>query len=156
MQKSLVGQLSFVSLNTDAASGYNSVNGVDSFTGDKTVCSGSSKRVVDTGTHLVYGEWYVERPRPTFGTDRVQQAQPFGLLVLPRLVSIRSIPGNARAKSLHFPQTLPRPDAPIKGVLIALIERQRRLEGRTQNLPSRLLFRVGVAVGREQAIHELE
>ena len=54
------------------------------------------------------------------------------------------------------PAPHPAPTPRSKAVLVALIDRQHRLERAAGNLPHRLVVAVGVAVGREQAIHELE
>jgi hypothetical protein len=54
---------------------------------------------VATGTQLVlWGDCL----RPFFGTHRVREAESFGLLGLPSLVSIGPIPGDGEADMLHF------------------------------------------------------
>ena len=56
--------------------------------------------------------------------------------------------------SSHSP--LPTPHSLPLAFAIALIESQRRLERGLGNLPDRLLFGVGVAMGDQKAVHELE
>ena len=40
--------------------------------------------------------------RPTFGAQRMQEAQTLGLPFLPCLIPIRTVSGNARLNPLHF------------------------------------------------------